>query len=192
MKIRTDFVTNSSSSSFIAIKVKTAYKTIKTEIDSGDMQITPGKTGCFDISEEDLKDAVDIDKIICKMCGWFYDMMDDPQCWYPVEPSWSEEGYKGPESITLEDCRQILRCYGDGDNNDLLSVKMEDVKKISFFSRVIFWDVPYGARLIEYDYDTGRMTITKPSIPDNSHDDDDHDEEIDSYGDELYDQFLNS
>lgn len=197
MKIRTDFVTNSSSSSFVAIKVKTKDRTYTEELESGNVPIVPGDGGCLNITEEDLQSASDIKQILWKVCSWFYGTLEDPLCWEEVEPSWcvdeedidedddeediDEGDYEEKPSLNWEDCKQILKFYGNCKNMDLQTVKMSDIKNISLFSRMEYYDEPYGARFLTYDYSTKTLNEENREI--------DSFEE-DSYGERLYERFL--
>lgn len=185
MKFRTDFVTNSSSSSFIAIKVITGDGTFCKELENPASGVIPGNGGYFDITRAELDGATDLRQILEKMCRWFYDTIEDPQCWDEAEPSWAnDEDYDGEPQLNWEDCKHILKSYSYENDEEILSVKLDDVKSICIFSRMEFWDDPYGARLIEYDRTTKQMKVT-----DQTYLDADEDSERDSYGMWLYDRF---
>ena len=135
MKIRTDFVTNSSSSSFIAIKVITKdrkkYITvfnnentgIDTETHDGTFEITPN-------SFESIEKASDL---IDKVYSWFYESLEDPECSY-------------------DETDEAFNIYGTGDRAEIRKLKKEDMRYVGIFSREEFWDEPYGASFVSYDY----------------------------------------
>ncbi len=164
MKFRTDFVTNSSSSSFIAVKVVTSKgEVMEAAFESGAVDIDPeAHDGCFLMTADDFESIRSGSELFDRVFGWFFESLEDPDC--------------GKEEVS-----QALENYGSGDFPKIRKLDKKDIQHVAIYSREEYWDEPWGASLIEYDYPTKtRMETVRDKMA--------FDEE-DRYGEELYDWF---
>ena len=213
MKIRTDFVTNSSSSSFIAVKIQTNNQIYLEKIEGGGMGIRPtDEQGYFHITEAELKELSDTKQLLQTLCKWIFvrEADHDPDIFHPFNEDedededediefWEDDG----EELKWDVCEKVIKYFsvfkGDYQYKKLpATMDMNKVKRIAIFSRMEYWDEPYGASLIEYDYKTGKFKEQhrNPWKRDPLNDDDDrgnasgsHYPSSDPYGDKLEEQF---
>ncbi len=165
MKIRTDFVTNSSSSSFIAIKVITNNGSqYIAELKSGQVEIDAKvHDGTFRLTRDEFEVVDKVSDLFDKVLSWFFESLEDPAC-------------------ALD---EALNIYGSGNITEIRLLRKRDIRYIGIFSREEYWDEPFGASFIAYDYSTKTF-------------DEEHRDELpysdneDSYGDNLYERFFRS
>lgn len=166
MKFRTDFVTNSSSSSFIAVKAITLDgKQYCAELESGNVDIdVNAHSGRFEFPAKDFENLEAVSDLFSSIYKWFYDSLLDPAC-------------------AQDEPEEALRIYGSGDFKSILSLRKENLRFVAVFSREEFCDEPFGASLISYDYTQNAFF--------EEHREKYNDEE-DCYGSELGDRFRDS
>ena len=135
MKIRTGFVTNSSSSSFIAIKVITKDgQQYAAELDSGNVEIDAEiHDGRLDFEIDDFDSIGKVSDLFDKAYKWFYESLVDPECGF-------------------DDMDDAFMIYGSGDISEIRALGKDDVRYAEIFSREELDDEPWGASLIGYDY----------------------------------------
>lgn len=69
------------------------------------------------------------------MYDWFYESPEAPAC-------------------AIDEVEDALRIYGSGDFTEIRSLQKDDVRFAGIFSREEYWDEPWGASLIGYDFDS--------------------------------------
>lgn len=154
------------SRSFIAIKTVTySGKQYIAELDSGDTAIdVEVHNGTFMLNKRDFESIKTISEFFKKVYDWFYESMEDPAC-------------------TIDEVDEALNIYGSGNFTEIRSSQKEDVHFIAVFSRIEYWDEPYGASLIVYDFES-------KSLVEEHRDEFPYSDMEDCYGDDLYEQFL--
>ena len=79
MKIRTDFVTNSSSSSFITIRLELkSGEILEASLEAGEPIDAKVHNGCLHIDQETFEAAETFEPIIKLLADWVYQSMEDP------------------------------------------------------------------------------------------------------------------
>lgn len=134
-------------------------------LDSGSVDINAeAHEGDFSIPEETLKNS-HIGDIIGIIFKWFYTALNDPVC-------------------TLDEPEDFICTYGrDGlkDNfGRMQKLKKDNIRKILVFSREVYWDEPWGAAFIQYDFELQQLKEefreSDPAVDD-------------CYGDVLHEKF---
>ena len=154
------------SSSFIAIKAITKKGTqfvaeLNGEETGIDVEV---HDGTFRISAKDLESIKTGADILKKMYGWFYESLEDP-------------------AFAFEEEDEAYDTYGAGNIAEIKALRKDDLRFVGFFSRIEYWDEPFGASLIGYDYTTQALTEEhREEIP--------YSDQEDCYGEQLYDRFL--
>ena len=153
------------SASYIAIKVITNDgKEFTAELSSGDTIIdVEVHDGTFSASGEDFESIIRCSDLFKKAYEWFYASLEDPACAH-------------------DETDEVIRIYGSGSIAEIMVIGKNDVSYASFFSREEYWDEPFGASLVSYDYRSKVLFEEhRDEIPYSDMDD--------CYGDELYEQF---
>lgn len=154
------------SSSFIAIKVitKEGQKYI-AELDSGDTDIDAEvHDGTFRVAANDFESIDKVSVFLDKVYNWFYDSLNDPAC-------------------GIDEKDEAFGIYGSGDTTEIKSLRKEDVHFVAVYSREEFYDEPWGASWVGYDY------VTK-AFDEEHRDEEVYSDQEDCYGEILYERFL--
>ena len=131
MKIRTDFVTNSSSSSFISIVVNTKDgKAYSGGYHSGDNSMI--YDGDFNPNKKYFESLEDCGQLIKEMKEWFAGTFANSSL---------------PEEFD----------YSEGDLDEIAKIKIENVKSIVISSMVDYEETGFGSD-ITYNYETKKRT----------------------------------
>lgn len=88
----------------------------------------------------DSDDFESIDRIISKICRWFYARLADPEC--------------------EEDIAEVIELYGNDNFNKLLNSNLKEVVSLTVLSKMEYYDEPYGASLLEYDVSSKKLNVT--------------------------------
>ncbi len=155
------------SSCLIEFKVITKQgERLTGSLDSGSVGINAeAHEGNFSISEKAFQNISHMRDIIEIIFKWFYAGLNDPDC-------------------TMDKPEDFICIYGgDGlkENYDKMQqLKKENISKILVFSREVYWDEPWGAAFIQYDYELQQL---KEEIRESDPD------AVDCYGDILHEKF---
>ena len=134
MKIRTDFVTNSSSSSFISVVVTTlSGRRLEAQFESGDNNILPEEP--FKLTKKQFQNIESGEDIIERMEKWFSSTFADDSL---------------PEEYD----------YSEGMVDEIKEIEREDLKEIFISSLISGDEFEYGMDL-QYNYETEKYKKEK-------------------------------
>nr|MBQ4456422.1 hypothetical protein [Clostridia bacterium] len=154
--------------SSISIAIKTITKSGKqyiAELNSGETEIDlEDRDGTFRIQPEEIEGFEELSGLFNKVYDWFFERLGDAECGH-------------------DELDDALSIYGSGNAGQIIALKKEEVSFVSVFSRAEFWDEPFGASLIAYDYmNKAFFEEHRDEIP--------YSDMEDCYGENLYEQFL--
>lgn len=140
MKIRTDFVTNSSSVSYITVHVETKSGDHMQASFEGRDDINPRvHSGCIYFEQEEYEQGDTFESIVKQLAVWVYETLKYPEC-------------------SNDDIDEIIQIYGYGDVDSIMKTKISDAKIIRIHSSLEYWDESFGTSEIEYDYLQKKLT----------------------------------
>ena len=112
-------------------------------LDSGSVDINAeAHEGDFSIPEESFQNISHFGEIIGIIFKWFYAGLNDPDC-------------------TLDELEDFICIYGgDGlkeNYGKMQQLRKDNISKVLVFSREVYWDEPWGAAFIQYDYELQQL-----------------------------------
>ena len=127
---------------------------IDVEVHDGTFRLTPDEFESFDRTAD----------LFNRVFSWFFESLEDPAC-------------------TLDEIDEALNIYGAGNITEIQLLRKKDLRYIGIVSREEYYDEPFGASFIAYDYSTKTLYEEhRDELP--------YSDNEDSYGDSLYERFL--
>ena len=153
------------SSSFIAIKVITNNGSqYIAKLESGEADIdAETHDGTFRLTRDEFEAVDGVSELFDKVFSWFIESLG-----------------LGVDEV---DMNEVLNIHGSGSITEIRLLRKSDIRYIGIFSREEYWDEPFGASFIAYDY------LTK-AFDEEHRDEFPYSDYEDSYGDNLYERFL--